>query len=379
MNSRRDFLKAAGSTALSLNATSVLAKSVIAQEWRNRQQGMTYGPLGKTGFMVSRIVMGGNEITPDNYEHVLRAIDSGLNYLDTSPAYGRGKSELAYAKVLKARKRDQFFLTSKVSLWDSNRNELFRKIFESQSATEQEKLRRLASDDIEARHAAEPDYLVNYFPAQRAELEAAALSNVMEKKYGRSIDRAKNYQQLILQSVNQSLARLQTDHLDILMCPHGASSAAELLNYPEIFEAFETLKKAGKVRQLGVSSHSDPAGVLQAAVQSEPYSMAMVACNIVNHKRMADALELAASQQFGVVAMKVARAVFPGPGRGEVERSRIDMLNAQIRGARSTPQKAYLWALNNRHLSAVISNMVNHRQVQENVRLPKIAEQIERL
>ncbi len=231
MKSRRAFLKAAGGAALALSTgCSGLVQSTIAPEWRNRQSGMSYRRLGKTGFMVSGIVMGGNEITPENYDHVLRAIDSGLNYLDTAPAYGQGKSERAYARVLKARKRDTFFLNSKVSLWDNNRKELFQRIFDKQSESEQKKLKTLAQDNIEAKRAADPDYLVNYFDSQIGELEAAALSNVMEKKYGHLIDRDKNYRQLVLDSVDQSLARLQTDHLDILMCPHGASSAEELLN-----------------------------------------------------------------------------------------------------------------------------------------------------
>lgn len=376
MHSRRRFLKTAGGAAIALSTGSVLLQSAVSQEWRNRQSGMSYRPLGKTGFMISGVVMGGNEISPENYEHILRAIDSGLNYLDTSPAYGRGKSEMGYAKILKARNRDKFFLTSKVSLWDNNRNDLFRMIFDRQSESERKKLRNLATENIEAKGAADPEYLVSYFGSQKQELEATALSNVMEKKYGREIDRSKNYKQLILESADQSLARLGTDHLDILMCPHGASSAEELVNYPEIFEAFEILKKAGKVRRLGVSSHSDPAGVLQAAVQSQQYSAAMVACNIVNHPRMSSALQLAAEEQFGVIAMKVARAVYPGPGRGNVDTSRIDALNAEVSGEWKLPQKAYLWALRNRRIGAVISNMVNHQQVQDNLILPEAAEQL---
>ena len=60
---------------------------------------------------------------------------------------------------------------------------------------------------------------MDYFDSQIKELEAAALSNVMEKEYGRRIDRRKNYKELILQSIDESLARLGTDHLDLMMCP----------------------------------------------------------------------------------------------------------------------------------------------------------------
>lgn len=370
MLSRRDFLKIAGGSAIALNARPELLYSAASQEWRNRQSGMRYGTLGHTDFMVSRVVMGGNEISPTNYDHVLRAIDSGLNYLDTAPQYGKGKSELGYAKVLKARSRDSVFINSKVSVWTNNRAELFRDIFNSQSESEQKKLRRLALDRLEARNALDPDYLVNYFNGQQRQMETAALNNVMELKYGRTIDRGKNYRQLIIESVEESLTRLGTDHLDILMCPHAASTAEEILNFPETFEAFEILKKAGKVRKLGVSSHNDPAGVLEAVSQDNPYSVAMIACNVVNYRYLEKSLEIAAKKGIGVIAMKVARAVYPGPGRDAADASRISTVNSEITGNWSLPQKAYLWALKNPRISAVISNMVTHDHVRENLILP---------
>ncbi|MDL1879114.1 hypothetical protein FBQ85_28705 [Cytophagia bacterium CHB2] len=60
----------------------------------------------------------------------------------------------------------------------------------------------------------------------------SALSNAIAEKYGEKLDRGKNYRQIILDSVHASLGRLGTDHVDILMCPHGASTPAELRNYP---------------------------------------------------------------------------------------------------------------------------------------------------
>ena len=296
MSTRRDFLKTTFGSAVVLGLSGPAIASAAEAEWRNKRDGMRYRRLGRTRFMVSEIVMGGNEIAPDKYEHILPALDRGLNYLDTAPAHGRGKSEQALAKVIKARSRDRFFLNSKVSLWDINRNSVYEKIYSGLSDKEQADLRRKATEEIEARGAANPQYFVDYFRGQRDELDAAALSNVMEKEYGRRGDREKNYRQLILDSVNESLSRLGTNHLDIMMCPHGASSPAELLNYPEVFEAFETLKKAGKVRHLGVSAHTDPAGVVRAAVKSGVYSMAMVAYNIVNHTFVDDALSPADSR-----------------------------------------------------------------------------------
>ena len=70
------------------------------------------------------------------------------------------------------------------------------------------------------------------------------------------------------------------------MCPHGVNTPFELKNYPEIFEAFEILKKEGKVRHFGISAHTDPAANLNTAIDSGVYSAAMVAYNIINRGKV---------------------------------------------------------------------------------------------
>ena len=372
-DTRRGFLKTSVGSAVAagLSTRMVSAQEEVPElEWRNRTDLMRYRQLGRTGFMVSEIVMGGNEITPDNYEHVLMALDRGLNYLDTSPAYGKGQSELGYAKVIQARPRDQFFLTSKVSVWDTTRHERFQKIFDGLNKDEQNRLKEQAAQLIESRGAANPAYLGGYFGGQTRELNRAALCDAMEDRYGGLIDREQSYRQSVMDSVEGSLQRLGTDHIDILMCPHGASSPVELTRYPEIFEAFDRLKQAGKVRFLGVSSHNDPAGILNAAIAAGRYSVAMVAYNIVNHAFMSDAVAAAHRAGIGVIAMKVARPVFPGPNRGAGNEDGRNHLAKLVAGDWSVPQQAYLWALRNKNLSAVISNMVNSDQVQDNIALP---------
>jgi len=367
MLDRREFLSSALAAVVALKADA--APSQAKGEWRNRQEGVAYRQLGRTGFMVSEIVMGGNTISPTSYDHVLAALDHGLNYLDTAPAYGNLASEKGYAKVLKARKRDQFFLNSKVSVWDGNRNKLFQDIFESLDVTSRKRIQTKALDEIARRQADAPEYFINYFAGQRLELDQAYIANVMEAEYGRKIDRNKNYKRIIWDSVDATLARLGTDHLDILMCPHGASTSVELLAYPEIFEAFEVLKKTGKVRHLGVSAHTDPAGILAAAVKAKIYSVAMVAYNIVNHPYVDKALAAAHKKGLGVIAMKVARPVFSGRPNGPDTPARAAKMDAAVPGGLKRPLKAYSWALRSPHLSAVVSEMVNRSMVDENLPL----------
>lgn len=367
MLDRREFLAAGLAAAIASKADA--APPDEKGEWRNKQSGVAYRKLGRTGYMISEVVMGGNLISPVNYEHVLSALDRGLNYLDTAPAYGNTNSELGYAKVLKARKRDQFFLNSKISLWDENRTKLFQDIFASLSASRQKQLKTKALDEIARRKTDAPEYFVNYFARQRGELDGAVLADVMEQEYGRQIDRKANYKELILKSVDESLARLGTDHLDLLMCPHGASTPSELLNYPEIFEAFEIVKKAGKARHFGVSAHTDPAGILGAAVRAKHYSAAMVAYNVVNHVRTGKAVDAARKSGLGVIAMKVARPIFGGRPNETDSPERIAIIENAMPGPLKRPMKAYTWALRNPNLSAVISEMGTQAIVDDNLPL----------
>lgn len=369
---RREFLTASASAAL---ATGLAQKAYAAPadakgEWRNKQESMAYRRLGKTNFMVSEIVMGGVNINLDTWEHVLPAMDQGLNYLDTSSNYGRGNSERAFAKVIKSRPRDSFFLCTKVNAWAGNRRKLYRDIFESLPASEQNKLQTRARDRIAERKADDPDYICNYLSDQPQNLMAATLADVMSEDYGRQIDRDKNYKQIIFDEFEQSLKRLGTDYVDVLTVPHGADTGYEVSGYPEIFEAFEKLKKDGKVRHLSVSAHTDPGGVLEAAAKTGVYSMAMIAYNIVNSRYMEKSLKVAQKLDFGVIAMKVARAVHNGRGRDIIDPpERVKLIEDAVPGPLKVPQKAYLWVLRNPAVGAVVSNMTNIEMVNDNLPL----------
>lgn len=339
--------------------------------WRNRQSGMAYRRLGRTNFMVSEFVFGTLPARPDKYEEMEVAIDLGLNYLDTAAEYAKGLSEQAVAKVIAGSKRDRVFLNTKASPFRANRNKLFKDIFDSLPAPEQKKLRSEAQEALERRQAENPDYLCNYFGGQQQALEDSALSNVMEKRYGRRIDRKANYRDLVIRSIDESLARLKTDHLDLMMCPHGANTYEEVTQFPEIFEAFETLKKQGKVKHLGVSAHSDPAGVLEGAIDAKVYSVAQIAYNVINHKYVDKALDKAAKADFGVIAMKAARPVYPNRPRSEnkVAPEWLDRLNQAVPGEMKVPLKAYTWVLRDRRISAICSEMLTPDIVRENLAL----------
>jgi aryl-alcohol dehydrogenase-like predicted oxidoreductase len=369
MPSRREFLEfSAAALAGAVARKAEAAPETADGEWRNRQPGMSYRRLGRTGYLISEVGMGGNLIAPDRHEHVLLAVDMGLNYFDTAPVYGEGKSEQGYALVVKARGRDRVFLNSKVSLWDLNRNRLYQEIFDSLPAPEQKRLRHAVRERMESSGALETDYIADYFKDQRAELEAATLSDVMAERYGGRIDRGKHYRQLILDSVDGSLRRLGTDYLDLLMCPHGANTPTEV-KHPEIAEAFERLRKAGKVRHFGVSAHTNPAGILETAIDLGHYAAAMIAVNIINHRYLGKALDRARQAEVGVIAMKAARPVHPGDGRYEPSPARVRKIQEAVPGPLKVPLKAYAWVLRDARVAAVISEMGDAALVRENLGL----------
>jgi aryl-alcohol dehydrogenase-like predicted oxidoreductase len=335
-------------------------------EWRNRQPEMHYRRLGRTGFMVSNIVCGGDPISPTNNRHVAMAIEMGLNYLDTAPAYGHGESEKGYAALIQGAARDRVFVNTKISPFAGTRFDAYFDIFRNLDAREQAAILHEANQDIERRHVTVPDYFGSYFTGQMRQVEHAAICNVMEKRYGNKIDRQRVYVDTIIRSLEGSLQRLRTDHVDIMTCPHFAASAAET-QISEIYEAFERLKKAGKVRYLSVTAHSDPAGVLRGAMESGVYSLAMVAFNIMNWNYVAPVVEEAHKRDFGVIAMKTAQVIFEPNRSTKPVPERAAFLNQSVPGDLNLHQKAYRFVLNNPHVSAVISNMVNEQQMQENL------------
>ena len=181
---RRDFLRRSLAVAGAGFIGGLAAQAGIARpfpaparpegEWRNRQSEMRYRRLGRTGYMVSEIVCGGNPISPTNNRLVELALDMGLNYLDTAPAYGNGESERGYSAVIEGSKRDRVFLNTKVTPLLPRRNEVFLKMFESLFKSEQSAILREASEDIERRRIFSPYRATNGRPEKRRSATRAA-------------------------------------------------------------------------------------------------------------------------------------------------------------------------------------------------------------
>jgi methylglyoxal reductase len=97
---------------------------------------MNYRPLGNSGISASVVgfgawVLGGGQLwgqDPDDAESVhaiQKAIDLGINLIDTAPAYGFGRSEQIIGRAIKGR-RDKVVIATKCGLWwDDTRGSYF--------------------------------------------------------------------------------------------------------------------------------------------------------------------------------------------------------------------------------------------------------------
>ncbi len=82
---------------------------------------MEYRTLGRTGVKVSPLCLGammfgawGNTDHDDSVRIIHRALDAGINFIDTADVYSRGESEEIVAKALAGGRRDGVVLATKV-------------------------------------------------------------------------------------------------------------------------------------------------------------------------------------------------------------------------------------------------------------------------
>lgn len=112
--SRRNFIKVsiAAAGAFLFSKPSNLISSLFAKELK-----MPKRTLGKTGYQVGIFSLGGQATLEqsgtlnESIKIINRAIDLGVNYIDTAAAYGQGISETYIGYVMKDRRNEVFLAT----------------------------------------------------------------------------------------------------------------------------------------------------------------------------------------------------------------------------------------------------------------------------
>jgi aryl-alcohol dehydrogenase-like predicted oxidoreductase len=126
---------------------------------------MEYRPLGRTGIQVSKLCLGtmmfgawGNADHDDSVRIIHRALDAGINFVDTADVYSAGESEEIVGKALKGRRDDVVLATKFCGPVgdDPNRRGASRRWI---LAEVENSLRRLGTDwiDLYQMHRPDPD------------------------------------------------------------------------------------------------------------------------------------------------------------------------------------------------------------------------------
>jgi aryl-alcohol dehydrogenase-like predicted oxidoreductase len=125
---------------------------------------MEYRPLGRTGVSVSQLCLGammfgafGNADHDDAVRIIHRAVDAGINFIDTADGYSAGESEVILGKALSGGRRNNVVLAVKFGLpmdQDPNHRGAGRRWI---TEGVEDSLRRLQTDWIDLYQVGVPD------------------------------------------------------------------------------------------------------------------------------------------------------------------------------------------------------------------------------
>jgi hypothetical protein len=156
----------------------------------------------------------------------------------------------------------------------------------------------------------------------------------------------------LLRSLQVSLERLQTNHVDIIQV-HDVKSLAQV-NNRALFEAFEEAKRRGWVRFLGATCHTSGRGIeaMKWVVQSGKFDVILVKYNFVEMRDLDELLKLAKRKNVGVVAMKTL---------GGARHANLRQFTRREKEA--FPRAAMRWVISNPNVSCLVITMKSLKDV----------------
>ncbi|MBJ6725582.1 aldo/keto reductase [Geomesophilobacter sediminis] len=181
-----------------------------------------------------------------------------------------------------------------------------------------------------------------YMSGKNEEIVGRALKGLRDKVYvATKIQTEVNTKEAIMRDVEASLKALQTDYIDVIQL--DANADPKRIFRPEPREAFETLKRQGKVRFFGAAVHKDPAGVVNALADDRTrfFDTVLVAYNFKSDPAVGKAIARAAQTGMGVVAMKTQAGGYAVSALGSL----------------SPHQAALKWALEDPHVALAVPGM----------------------
>ena len=193
-----------------------------------------------------------------------------------------------------------------------------------------------------------------YMSGKNEEILGKALKGYRDKVYvATNVLPPSTSKKDIVRDVEASLKALETDYVDLIQLQHVADK--ERIFIPERLEALAHLKKQGKVRFFGVTTHKNQAEVLNVLVDDRErfFDTALVAYNFKfnGDKELGDAIDRAAKAGIGIVAMKTQAGGY----------------SPEALGSTSPHQAALKWALQNPNVTAAIPSMKDLAQLKEDI------------
>jgi aryl-alcohol dehydrogenase-like predicted oxidoreductase len=299
---------------------------------------MKYRPFGKTGIQVSVIGFGGWALgsswgmqpEKDSIEALNKAIDLGINFIDTAIAYGNGKSEQVIGKVLKDRE-EEVYVASKI-------------------------------------------------PPQPGPWPPSPYC-IAEERYP---------EKYIRDSVDFSLKNLKRDRIDVMQL-HTWTRAWNKDPYP--LHILRELKKEGKIRFTGVSTPEHDQNALIDLMKYELVDAVQVIYNIFEQEPAAEFLPVAMENGIGVIVrMPFDEGVLTGKytpdhqfppddfrsryfagDRLERAVARTEKIREKIRDSGYTlPQAAIKFSSHHPAVSTVIGGIRNAGQARDNAEVASL-------
>lgn len=170
---RREFLKNSALAAIGsrVTANGPFSRQAKAEEPedRVRKGNMIYRRLGKTDLFLSEIGLGGSPPPPEPVFR--RAIEMGVNYVDTSSVYLNGNSERRIGEILKGR-RDIFHIATKFHFsggWQDTRDALIREAEGSLSRLKTDYVDILLVHNVSSVHVVEHEEVLAAFETLKKE------------------------------------------------------------------------------------------------------------------------------------------------------------------------------------------------------------------
>jgi len=186
-------------------------------------------------------VVGMGVMNADNPELVYRAYELGIRHFDTAANYQRGRNEEMVGRVIEELKvRDKVVIATKIFIPPQQRNQLS----------------------------------------------------------------AEKIKEIHLKTIDDCLARLRTNYVDILYS-HNVSEVDWVKN-PALIEALQEIKAQKKARFIGLSTHQNMNEVIKAAMEMKAYEVILASFNysLYDYSEYLATLKKAHSQGIGLVAMK---------------------------------------------------------------------------